>query len=570
MILQNLNRLARCSLAPRRSRNIFQIVNLNSTQQLSYMGKFFQSTKAPESAQQDAKQEDRSTISVKPAQSQPSESSPRPEQQKFVTDEELAYFKGLRIYKEKTTLELVNLFMINKLLHYSVFVNNADRVYKICSKVLGHRITEIIIKNTMGRAFTGGSNIPEIMSFAKKLESRNIPVIVDYCCEALEEDQNEFFMDRSAKVFEQTVNVGDNVNRHKVSMKISGLINMEVLKKINSFGEQIDSLYQQIDRTKKGFITGQELHQALVEKGIKIEESDTQEFIKTVLEIKDSKSLQDTQIRQLIWRIRVHPYYIQSEKNQLKISKYLTKLDQHEISKAENFLRRMEFVFDAAFRNKTRVLVDAEQSFIQRAIDSFLEQYQIKYNVEAPIVYTTFQNYLKSSSQRVAYEIAKCKELKMPFGVKMVRGAYINEETRIAKEKGIENPICDGLDKTTEMIESNLKFLVDNLLPGSELLIGSHNKETIVKMKQYMKSKGIPNNSQQVYFSQLLGLADHLTYSLVDEGYSVYKYIPFGETHIMIPYLIRRAQESFQVLSSVEFQYSLLKDETKRRTPFYY
>lgn len=77
----------------------------------------------------------------------------------------------------------------------------------------------------------------------------------------------------------------------------------------------------------------------------------------------------------------------------------------------------------------------------------------------------------------------------------MVRGAYINEETKIAREKGIENPICDGLDKTTEMIESNLKYLVDNLSPRSELLIGSHNKDTVEKMKEYMKSKGIPNNS---------------------------------------------------------------------------
>lgn len=85
--------------------------------------------------------------------------------------------------------------------------------------------------------------------------------------------------------------------------------------------------------------------------------------------------------------------------------------------------------------------------------------------------------------------------MKIPFGVKMVRGAYINEETKIAREKGVENPICDGLDKTTEMIESNLKYLVDNLSPRSELLIGSHNKETVEKMKEYMKSKGIPNNS---------------------------------------------------------------------------
>jgi len=98
------------------------------------------------------------------------------------------------------------------------------------------------------------------------------------------------------------------------------------------------------------------------------------------------------------------------------------------------------------------------------------------YNKSEPIVYTTFQNYLKSSHDRIKYELEKCKATNMPFGIKMVRGAYVNEEARIAKENNTDNPICDGFDKTTEMIEDNLKLLIDNLTPRSELLVGSHNR----------------------------------------------------------------------------------------------
>lgn len=94
------------------------------------------------------------------------------------------------------------------------------------------------------------------------------------------------------------------------------------------------------------------------------------------------------------------------------------------------------------------------------------------------------------------YELEKCKLLGMPFGIKMVRGAYVNEETRIAKEKNIENPVCDGIEKTTEMIEGNLDFILRNITPKSELLVGSHNRETIMKMKSLMELHKIPKDTK--------------------------------------------------------------------------
>ena len=84
----------------------------------------------------------------------------------------------------------------------------------------------------------------------------------------------------------------------------------------------------------------------------------------------------------------------------------------------------------------------------------------------------------------------------MPFGIKMVRGAYVNEETRIAKEKNKPNPVCDGIEKTTEMIEANLDFILSNLTPKSELLVGSHNNQTIMKMKSLMELHNIPKDTK--------------------------------------------------------------------------
>ncbi|EGR31817.1 proline dehydrogenase, putative [Ichthyophthirius multifiliis] len=508
-------------------------------------------------------------------------------------EQQLNYYKSLRIYKEKSHLELFNLFFVNKLLHSPFFVNNSMYAYKFSSQIFGFKLTEFIIKNTMGRIFTGGANIQDVIKCQQNLSKRSIhkinifyfkfqigvPVIYDYCCEALDEDQNEFFMDKSAKCFEQTAKIGDSTQNNKISMKISAVCNMEILKTLNKVSEKQQELFNIIDQQKKATLLEnryftqliqiyniyKQLFNQLINDGYNIEEADVIQFIKQILQIQlINDNYEETQIKKLDWLIYVHPYYIQQEKNQNNIVKQMQKLQNQQINQSENFIRRMNQVLDTASKNKTRVLIDAEQTYIQQSIDSFIQQFQLKYNKEIPIVYNTIQNYLKSSKYRIIFEVEKCNYLKIPFGIKMVRGAYMNEESRIAKKKGIENPICDSFDKTSEMINSNLKFLIDNISGNSEIIVGSHNCQTVQMVTDYLQQKNI-KNTKQVYFAQLLGLSDNLTYQLVEKGYIVYKYVPFGETHIMIPYLIRRAQEQLQVLSSVELQYNLIKDEFKKR-----
>lgn len=115
------------------------------------------------------------------------------------------------------------------------------------------------------------------------------------------------------------------------------------------------------------------------------------------------------------------------------------------------------------------MIINAEQTYLQVAIDTLTEQLQIKYGSCEPIIYNTFQNYLRSTRERIEYEMRKFKELKIPFAIKFVRGAYMNEENEFAREKGYPSPICDNYEATSENIHNNIKLTLEHMKKGCEV-----------------------------------------------------------------------------------------------------
>lgn len=134
------------------------------------------------------------------------------------------------------------------------------------------------------------------------------------------------------------------------------------------------------------------------------------------------------------------------------------------------------------------------------------------------------------------------------LGIKLIRGAYMNEERRIAAERKEESPIWDTIEETHSNYNNNLQLILRNLeKPKDTIFIGSHNQETVELAKKTAIELGIKSDGR-VRFAQLKGFSDHLTGSLANEGFWVYKYLPYGPTETIMPYLIRRGQESRQVL----------------------
>lgn len=239
----------------------------------------------------------------------------------------------------------------------------------------------------------------------------------------------------------------------------------------------------------------------------------------------------------------------------------LTGNEQEEWAKV---IARFDMVFKKAKENDVAVLVDAEESWMQDATDILVSEMMKKYNTEKPIVYNTLQMYRHDRLAFLKEQHKLAKKGNYYLGFKLVRGAYMEKENERAKEKGYPSPICENKAATDANFDKGLAYMLDNLDLMS-LFAGTHNEESSYLLMQLMNEKNIKNNDKRVWFGQLYGMSDHISFNLADSGYNVAKYIPFGPVKDVMPYLIRRAEENTSVAGQTGRELSLLSKEKKRR-----
>lgn len=251
----------------------------------------------------------------------------------------------------------------------------------------------------------------------------------------------------------------------------------------------------------------------------------------------------------------------------LKIWQKIT--EKQQLTDAEDLeWKRIEDRYDQvskeAHGSNIRLLIDAEETWMQDAADELCERMMEKYNTERPIVFNTLQcyrwdrlEYLKTLHQR-----AKNKGYKLGF--KIVRGAYLEKENERAIEKGYKTPICESKKATDDNFNEIMKYIMDNLT-DIELFVGTHNESSTYLAMDLMEKKDISKSDDRIWFGQLFGMSDHITFNLGAEGYNVAKYIPFGPVKDVMPYLIRRAEENTSVAGQTSRELTLLKKEKARR-----
>lgn len=239
----------------------------------------------------------------------------------------------------------------------------------------------------------------------------------------------------------------------------------------------------------------------------------------------------------------------------------LTEAEELEWKRIED---RYEKVSKEARDSNIRLLIDGEESWMQDAADDLCEKMMEKYNTETPIVFNTLQcyrwdrlEYLKNLHQR-----AKNKGFKLGF--KIVRGAYMEKENERAIEKGYKSPICESKKATDDNFNEIMKYIMNNL-NDIELFVGTHNESSTYLTMDLMDENKISKNDDRIWFGQLFGMSDHITFNLGAEGYNVAKYIPFGPVKDVMPYLIRRAEENTSVAGQTSRELTLLKKEKERR-----
>ena len=230
----------------------------------------------------------------------------------------------------------------------------------------------------------------------------------------------------------------------------------------------------------------------------------------------------------------------------------------------DRLVDRFDIICKTAFENQIKILVDAEESWFQGAIDDIVLNMMIKYNKHSTVVFNTSQMY---RHDRLSY----LKQLKMlsieksfHVGIKLVRGAYIEKENKRAKKHNYKSPICESKDATDDNFNEGAKFILSNL-DNFSFFCGSHNEKSIYNILDIMKECKIQKNSPKIWFGQLYGMSDNISFNLAEEGYNVIKYLPFGPLKQVIPYLIRRAEENTSVKGQTSRELQLIKRELKRR-----
>lgn len=241
-----------------------------------------------------------------------------------------------------------------------------------------------------------------------------------------------------------------------------------------------------------------------------------------------------------------------------------TKLTPSEFEEWLRIKQRFNLVCASGKLNNIKILIDAEESWIQESVDDLILEMMQQYNKESVIVYNTLQTYRSDRLDYLKQIHLTSKKLNFKLGFKVVRGAYMEKERLRASELGYKSPICETKYITDTLFNDTLIFIFDNL-NQIHPFIGTHNEESTTLAIHLMAQAKITNNDPRVWFGQLYGMSDHISYNLADKGYNVAKYVPFGPVKDVIPYLIRRAEENTSVAGQTSRELSLIKKERKRR-----
>lgn len=226
--------------------------------------------------------------------------------------------------------------------------------------------------------------------------------------------------------------------------------------------------------------------------------------------------------------------------------------------------QRVHAICKAADGGKTPVFIDAEESWIQPAIDDLARDMMREFNQKAPIVFNTYQLYRHDRLAYLKNDHALAEKEGYFIGAKLVRGAYMEKERDRAKEKGYPSPIQPDKEASDRDYDLALEFCLQHI-DRFAICAGTHNEHSSYHLTELMRTRAIRPDDKRVWFAQLLGMSDHISFNLANEGYNVAKYVPYGPVREVLPYLIRRAQENTSVKGQTGRELSLISREIKRR-----
>jgi proline dehydrogenase len=226
--------------------------------------------------------------------------------------------------------------------------------------------------------------------------------------------------------------------------------------------------------------------------------------------------------------------------------------------------QRLDALCASAHQHGVRLFVDAEESWFQQTIDDLAEDMMRRYNEERAIVWNTYQLYRHDRLEALQGAHDRAAQGNYYLGVKLVRGAYMEKEARVAQQRGHRTPINPSKQHTDDLYNESLRYCVQHI-DRISLCAGTHNEASSLLLTQLMQEAGLAPQDARVWFAQLYGMSDNLSYNLAHAGYHTAKYVPYGPVEAVMPYLLRRANENTAIAGQSSREFLLIQKELRRR-----
>ncbi len=252
------------------------------------------------------------------------------------------------------------------------------------------------------------------------------------------------------------------------------------------------------------------------------------------------------------------------EKMSASLTNDAIKLSEKEKKEVERLKERINNICKVAFEQNVRIFIDAEETWVQDAIDAIAYEMMEKYNQEKVIVYNTYQLYTTTAFGKLQNATYMGKEKGFKIGAKIVRGAYMEKESARARRLGYADPIQPSKSTTDKAFNEALVFCIENK-ETIDFCAGTHNEQSCLYLISLMEKYNIAREDKGVWFAQLFGMSDHISFNLAKTGYNVAKYVPYGPLKSVMPYLFRRAAENTSVAGQSSRELNLITKEVARR-----
>ncbi len=339
----------------------------------------------------------------------------------------------------------------------------------------------------------------------------------------------------------------------KIHLPIKGIIRATIFKQFCG-GETIDECDATIKNLAEGGVGTILDYSVEGEDEEHIFDETRQEIIRTIERAKGDPAIPLT-----VFKVTGVARFALLEK--LDAKQELTVAEQQEWEKVQN---RVRSICEKAHSLDIPVMIDAEESWIQETIDMLAIDMMRTFNRTRTIVYNTYQLYRHDKLASLQHDHAVAKAEGFYLGAKLVRGAYMEKERKRAAEMGYISPIQPTKATTDADYNKALEFCIANI-KETAFVAGTHNEDSCRILADLLDANKVDHNHPHVYFSQLLGMSDNLSFNLANSSYNVAKYVPYGPVEAVLPYLFRRAQENTAIAGQMSRELSLIVKEKKRR-----